>query len=89
MPPWATSRFMRVLKLSAIARGGPLTVTHPEVKRFFMTISEAVGLVLKAAFGNFGALCILEMGEQIKIVNLARRPTAESIVQPPRSPLGR
>jgi FlaA1/EpsC-like NDP-sugar epimerase len=55
-----------------IAAGGPVTVTDPGVKRFFMTISEAVGLVLKAAYGDYGTLCILDMGEQIKIADLAR-----------------
>ena len=55
-----------------IAAGGPVTVTDPEVKRYFMTIREAVGLVLRAGFGDFGELCVLDMGEQIRIIDLAR-----------------
>jgi len=55
-----------------IAAGGPVTVTHPEVRRYFMTISEAVALVLTAGYGDYGELCVLDMGEQIHIVDLAR-----------------
>jgi FlaA1/EpsC-like NDP-sugar epimerase len=55
-----------------IAAGGPVTVTHRDVRRYFMTTGEAVALVLKAAYGDFGALCVLDMGEQIKIVDLAK-----------------
>ena len=55
-----------------IARGGPVTVTHAECRRYLMTIPEAVGLVLLAGLGGHGELLILEMGEPIRILDLAR-----------------
>jgi FlaA1/EpsC-like NDP-sugar epimerase len=55
-----------------IAAGGPVTVTHPECRRYLMTIPEAVGLVILAGLGGYGDLCILEMGEPMRILDLAR-----------------
>ncbi|MBN8488003.1 MAG: polysaccharide biosynthesis protein [Burkholderiales bacterium] len=56
-----------------IARGGPVTVTHPEIIRFFMTIPEACRLVLQAAaLGHSGQVLVLDMGEPVRIVDLAR-----------------
>jgi FlaA1/EpsC-like NDP-sugar epimerase len=57
-----------------IANGGPVTLTHKEVTRFFMTISEASSLVIQAGeFATGGDVFILDMGEQVKIIDLAER----------------
>jgi len=56
-----------------IASGGPVTVTHREMRRFFMTITEACQLVLQtSAIGKGGQICVLDMGESLRIVDLAR-----------------
>jgi FlaA1/EpsC-like NDP-sugar epimerase len=57
-----------------IEKGGPVTITHPEVTRFFMTIPEACQLVLEAgAFGNGGEIFIFDMGKPVRIIDLANK----------------
>ncbi len=57
-----------------ILNGGPITLTHPEVSRYFMTIPEAVKLILESSFGaSGGEVFVLDMGESVKIIDLARK----------------
>lgn len=66
-----------------IEKGGPITVTHPEIMRYFMTIPEAVQLVLEAGtMGQGGEIYVFDMGKPVKIVNLARKMIKLAGLQP-------
>jgi FlaA1/EpsC-like NDP-sugar epimerase len=66
-----------------VAAGGPITVTHPEITRFFMTIPEAVSLVLQSSvFGNSGDIFVLDMGTPVRIADLARKMIALAGLNP-------
>ncbi len=68
-----------------LARGGPLTVTHPEARRFFMTIPEASQLVIQAALlGQSGDVFLLDMGEPVRILEVARQLIRLSGLEPDR-----
>ncbi len=66
-----------------IAAGGPITVTHPEMRRFFMTVGEAAQLVLEAGvLGSGGEIFVLDMGQPVRIVDLARKLVLLSGLRP-------
>ncbi len=85
---WVSVRFGNVLGsrgsmvhtfAAQIQRGGPITVTHPEITRYFMTIPEACELVIQAsAIGDPGDVLVLDMGTPIKILDVAKRLIAQS-----------
>ncbi|MGY0070424.1 polysaccharide biosynthesis protein [Streptomyces sp. QTS137] len=91
--PYVSVRFGNVLGCQGsfldvfarqIAAGHPVTVTHPEVTRYLMTVQEAVELVIQsAALGSVGHALVLDMGEQVRILDIARRVIAHAGVELP------
>ncbi|MFI8308186.1 SDR family NAD(P)-dependent oxidoreductase [Streptomyces sp. NPDC085927] len=91
--PYVSVRFGNVLGCQGsfldvfarqIAAGHPVTVTHPEVTRYLMTVQEAVELVIQAAaLGSVGHALVLDMGEQVRILDIARRVIAQAGVELP------
>ncbi|MGA9853581.1 MAG: nucleoside-diphosphate sugar epimerase/dehydratase [Gammaproteobacteria bacterium] len=68
-----------------IAEGGPVTITHPEVTRYFMTLSEAAGLIVQAGtIGRDGEIFILDMGQPVRILDLAKQMIRLSGLEPER-----
>jgi O-antigen biosynthesis protein WbqV len=99
LPRFLTVRFGNVLGSSGsvipifrrqLERGGPLTVTHPEIERYFMTIPEAVGLVLHAAAHGFehpehrGTIFVLDMGKPVRVLEVAHKLARLAGLEPGR-----